>query len=88
MALAIDDPVLGHNDGHWMLVVRDGEGRLEPGGEGQATIGIADLASLYTGWADPLELAVAGRLTGADEPTIDGLRAAFAGPAPTLIDFF
>lgn len=86
--LLIDDPVLTVNSGAQMLVVSEGVGRLERGGPGTIELSVQDLASLFTGWADAGELAWSGRLRGADESHVAALTRAFAGPAPTLVDFF
>lgn len=86
--LAVHDPTLVANQGPHVLRVANGVGSLEPGGRAEAHIDCGDFASLYTGYADPGFLANAGRLAGAEPPDVDALRRAFAGPPPTIVDFF
>lgn len=78
-----DDPV----GGDWVLRIADGAGSCEPGGSGAVTLASTDLAALYSGHLDPAQLLAEGRLAGATEPQVSGLRAAFAG-SPTLPVFF
>ena len=86
--LEIHDANVASNAGAHVLRVSGGEGRLESGGRSEVAVDIGDLASLYTGHADPLFLAGAGRLAGAEPRDIDALTRAFAGPRPTIVDFF
>ena len=86
--LDIIDPSISANHGAHVLRVTNGAGSLEPGGRAEATLDIGDLSSLYTGYADAGFLADAGRLAGAEPSDIASLRRAFAGSAPTIVDFF
>lgn len=88
--LALRDPFLAANDGTWMLVVRDGEGRLEPAPDVRDALemGIGTLSSLFGGWADPFVVAASGAISGETERRLASLQACFAGPQPTLVDFF
>jgi predicted acetyltransferase len=76
------------NAGRFQLVVKDGEARLEPGGNGSVRIGPRGLAVWYAGSVAPDALRRAGLLTGGDPATDAFLLAATAGPAPTLLDYF
>ncbi|QYG92854.1 GNAT family N-acetyltransferase [Iamia sp. SCSIO 61187] len=78
-----DDPV----SGDWVLRVADGAATCAPGGSGAVEIAGTDLAALYSGHLDPAQLLTEGRLGGATEAQVSGLRAAFAG-SPTLPQFF
>jgi predicted acetyltransferase len=73
--------------GHWVLGVADGRATCEPGGPGSVAIAATDLAALYSGHLDPVQLVTEGRLVGATQAQVSGLRAAFAG-SPTLPQFF
>lgn len=86
--LEVTDEHAAWNGGARRLVVRDGEGVLEPGGDGRVRLDVDALASLYTGWASPWELARLGLVAGATEEDLAGLAGAFAGPRPWLPDFF
>lgn len=46
------------------------------------------LSSLFTGWADPYDLARLGLLTGANDAHLAALQAAFRGPTPWLRTYF
>lgn len=87
-----DDPVAGD----WTLAVADGAasctprpsgGPGAPGGSAIVTVAATDLAALYSGHLDPAQLVDEGRLAGATDAQVSGLRAAFAG-SPTLPIFF
>lgn len=86
--LNINDATVPANDGPHVLRIVAGVGSLEAGGRGAAAVDIGDFASLYTGFADAGFLATAGRLAGAEASDVDALRRAFAGPPPTIVDFF
>ena len=88
VGLDIDDRLAPWNAGRWVLRVADGRGELATGGSGTVAVDVGALASLYTGWADPRELARLGRLTGAGEPEIDQLTACFTGRAPWMLSYF
>jgi GNAT superfamily N-acetyltransferase len=73
--------------GRWVLRIADGDGTCAPGGDGTASVAVSDLASLYSGHLDPAQLVTEGRLRGATDRDVSGLRAAFAGH-PSLPIFF
>jgi predicted acetyltransferase len=86
--LQVHDPLLPDHAGDVVLEVRDGEGRLEPGGAGRVRLGIGAFASLYTGWSSPWTLARAGLLDGATEADLTALTDVFAGPMPWTRNYF
>jgi predicted acetyltransferase len=86
--LRIDDPELPANTGDWHLSVKDGTGQLT---KTQSTDGLAlgprGLAALYAG--TPLaSLRGAGLATGGSAAEDAAIDAAFAGPAPYMLDYF
>lgn len=85
--LAVVDPECPWNTGNHRLVLADGNGRLEPGGRGSARFTPRGLALWYAGAATPLTLRRLGLLAG-ETHADEFLRAATAGPAPTLLDHF
>lgn len=89
--LTLRDPHVPDNDGTFVLVVADGQGGLEPveGGRADALeMGIGTFSAMFTGWADPFVLAASGAVSGESERRLASLQACFAGPQPTLVDFF
>jgi predicted acetyltransferase len=80
-ALDVEDDLVPGNAGRWTLRVRGGSGRLARGGRGGVRCTIAALASVYTGFASPREVAARGGMEG-PPADLDALGAAFAGPAP------
>jgi len=85
----ISDRVASWNDGPHRLVVEGGEGRAEPGGDGHLGMDVSALAALWSGWASPWQLALAGRLAGATGADLTALAHMFASPStPHLLDFF
>ena len=93
LTVRVEDPLLPRWAAPHLLEIAGGEGRLTPAGDGVSTSGgevVADpraVGPLFTGLLDPSTLSVAGLLRGPEE-AFDLLRAAFAGPRPTLPDFF
>ncbi len=86
--VALRDEILPANSGDWVLSVRKGRGRLEPGGSGAVQLDVGSLSSLYTGWATTAALARAGLISGGSPEERAALDAAFAGPTPWLLDEF
>lgn len=85
--LDVVDELAPWNAGAHVLRIRDGRGRLEPGGTGAVRVGIGALASIYTGWADPTVLRRWGMVDGPTDQ-VAALGRAFAGPTPWARDFF
>jgi predicted acetyltransferase len=88
VALDVDDEACSWNAGRWRLVVEDGAGRLERGGDGAVRLGVGALASLYTGWATTIALARTGLLDGGSAADRAALDRVFAGPVPWMMDEF
>jgi predicted acetyltransferase len=76
--LEIDDPDRPANSGFWCLVVKDGEGRLEPaaGARDPVRLGIRGLSALYAG-VPTATLRAAGLLEG-HAPALDTVFGATA----------
>ena len=68
----------------WRLEVADGRGQLVPADGPAAELHVRGLALLYAGAADTATLLRTGLLSS----PLPGLDAAFAGPAPELLDYF
>ncbi len=92
-AFELRDQLAPWNQGHWRVEVADGAASVErldvgSGGWSGPSLDVQTLSCLFTGFIAPLDLARAGRLPGADQRVLDAVTAAFAGPAPRLVDFF
>lgn len=85
--LDVVDDVLPQNHGRFRLAIEDGSGALTEGGNGTIGVTIHALAALYTGYASPWELRQRGVLQGPAD-ALSPLAAAFAGPAPHMVDQF
>lgn len=86
--LDIVDELAPWNAGPYVLGVKDGSGRLEPGGAGTVRVTIGHLTAIYTGWADPALYARWGYLPGAGADEIAALRRCFTGKTPWSAVFF
>lgn len=86
--LDLADAAAPWNAGRWVLEVDRGQGTLTAGGSGRVQVTAGTLASLYTGYANPLTLARLGLLGGARPADLEALAAIFGGPAPWMPDFF
>ncbi|MBA2575360.1 MAG: GNAT family N-acetyltransferase [Euzebyaceae bacterium] len=86
--LAVDDPLLDAASGPWRLEVAAGEGRLTPAADAEVMLDARAVGPLFTGFRSPAELAVAGVLLRGSQEALAWLTGAFAGPPPTLVDFF
>lgn len=84
---AVTDGHLPENSGSFRLEVAGGVGRVTRGGHGSVRLDVRGLASLYTGFLPPDDLARAGMLE-ADEASLRVLRDLFLGPSPAMTDFF
>jgi predicted acetyltransferase len=87
LEIQVVDPILPANDGVYRLRVADGRAAVLPGGSGRITIGIRELAALYTGFQSPSELRALGLIDGPDAD-LALLGAIFSGPQPWLADMF
>jgi predicted acetyltransferase len=85
--LEVRDETVPENRGRFVLQVADGEGTVEPGGDGRLRMDVRGLAPLYTGHLSPFALARAGLVEGtaADLAAAGGI---FAGPPPWHPDHF
>jgi predicted acetyltransferase len=81
------DDLAPWNAGRWVLRVADGKGALEPGGDGRLELGERAFAALFTGYASAFDLAGAGLLRG-ERADLAALDAAFAGPRPSMLEYF
>lgn len=86
--LRIHDRRLPHNDGAFVLSVRDGRGTLEAGGPGRVEVDVGQLAALYTGFTPASVLARRGGLPGASADDVRQLGWAFGGPTPWMREYF
>lgn len=86
--IELRDTILAGNARRFVLSVRGGRGRLEPGGRGSLVLDVGAFSALYTGWASASLLARAERLSGGSPEERGALDAAFAGPTPWMLDEF
>jgi predicted acetyltransferase len=86
----VEDATCPWNRGTWRLELAGGRARVEPAAQATppATADIRGLASLFTGFAGPDDLARAGLLAGFDPDAVELLRAAFASPRPWTAEFY
>ena len=76
------------NGGRWRLTVEGGTGVLEKGGGGDVRLTINAFSALYSGYASATTLRQTGLLTGGDPTSWSALTAVFAGPTPSIADFY
>jgi len=86
--LQIVDPDAPWNAGRRVLDVGDGGASLALGGAGTVEASIGGLSSLWAGYASARTLATTGLLRSSDPAALDDLDEVFAGPPPTLLDFY
>lgn len=86
--VTVDDPIIDENAGRWRLSVHGGAGRATRGGDGDVRLDIGALSSLFTGWAPPNTLRLAGRLSGGSPDDLAALKAMFGGTTPSTQFFF
>jgi predicted acetyltransferase len=84
---SIEDPVVGANDGRFVLEVEGGHGRVRSGGRGTVETGSRGLAAIFTGFTSPRDARIAGLVQGT-ERELDAAGALFAGPSPWMPDMF
>ncbi len=87
VSLDIGDDLLPRNRGKFTLIVEDGRGRLEHGGDGAVSLDIRGLASLFSGQLSAQALAFNGSCRGsaADLATLTAL---FAGSPPATPEIY
>ena len=83
-AFALEDPQQPQVCRAWQLDVAAGRGALVPAASAVARLHVRGLALLFAGVATCDDLRRVGLLDG----DLPGLDAAFAGPAPALLDYF
>ena len=76
------------NAGRWRLAIEDGCGVLEKGGDGGVQLTINAFSALYSGYASATTLRQMGLLRGGSAAASSALTAAFAGPTPSISDFY
>jgi len=86
--LAVTDEHAPWNAGRWRLTVEDGEGRLEPGGEGTVAVSIQGLSCWWSGYLDAHALARAGLVETPDPRALATFAGLGVGSPPTLVDFY
>lgn len=87
LELEVGDDLLPANRGRFVVELSDGQAEVRRGGRGGLVLDVRALAALYTGHATPQQLVHAGRLQGRDS-ALSRAAVAFAGPPPSLPDFF
>ncbi len=85
--IALQDPVLPANTGHFTLSVAEGRATVRKSGNGDMSIHPCGLASLYTSLFSPQQLRLLGLLEGSDT-ALATASAIFSGTSPWLPDFF
>ncbi len=85
--LRVEDPLLRHNEGAWVLSVADGRAEVERGGRGDLQVSTRSLGPLYSGYYGGTALAALGHLTGPDSALLAADRL-FAGPTPTMREMY
>jgi predicted acetyltransferase len=87
LELEVRDELLPANRGRFVVDIAGGVAEVRRGGRGGLALDSRALAALYTGHASPQQLAHAGRLVARDS-ALTRAAVAFAGPPPSLPDFF
>ncbi|MFZ2874938.1 MAG: GNAT family N-acetyltransferase [Phycisphaerales bacterium] len=88
LVVDVRDETAASNAGLWTLSVEGGAARVTRGGSGPAlSLDIRGLAAIYTSFLSPAQARLAGLAQGSDE-TLAQAGAIFAGPAPSMSDFF
>jgi predicted acetyltransferase len=83
----ITDPLFDENNGDWTIEVENTRATCTRGGDTDAELDIGAMASVYTGFASPAQLAMVGRTRG-DASALECLGAIFSGATPSMVDFF
>jgi predicted acetyltransferase len=85
--LDISDQNFDWNHGRFVLRIAEGAATVEPGGTGQISLHVRDLAALYSGHLTPAELQLGGALSG-PPAQLAALGLAFSGSRPWMADMF
>jgi predicted acetyltransferase len=87
VAFTLLDPVVTENTGPWELELADGAGELRrPDREPVLTLDVRGFAQLYCGVTTGRAAALAGLVSGPDDPAALDLLA--CGPRAELLDYF
>jgi predicted acetyltransferase len=76
------------NAGRWRLSIAGGKAALQRGGSGDVALSINALSTLYAGYASAPTLRQTGLISNGSPDALDALTTAFAGPTPSMVDFF
>lgn len=87
LELEVEDDLIPENRGRFRVDIAGGKAEVKRGGRGLLRLDGRALAALYTGHASPQQLVLANRLAG-PESALTRAAVAFAGPPPSLPDFF
>jgi predicted acetyltransferase len=91
LVLDVRDDIVEANNGPWLLEIADGAAKVSKADAGASadalSMDVRGLAALYTGHLPPAALEQAGLLTGGQSARRLAA-AAFAGPAPAMLDMF
>jgi predicted acetyltransferase len=87
LELRIVDDLLPRNHGRFVLELSAGQAQVRAGGRGNIELPIASLASLFTGFTSPRQLAALDRIS-ATARSLDRLDSVFPARNPCLPDFF
>ncbi len=85
--LGIQDQLLPHNHGRFVLQVSDGRGTVARGGQGRLSLTVSELAAIYSSFMVPDELRLLGTIS-APEADLTLAGAIFSGPQPWVMDMF
>ena len=85
--LEVEDEVVAANRGRFVLSVSGGRGTVRAGGKGAIALGVAPLASLYSGHLTAEDLALLGQAAGG-AAELANATAVFASAPPATPDFF
>jgi Sterol carrier protein domain len=87
VAFTLLDPVVPENAGPWELELADGAGELRrPGREPGPVLDVRGFAQLYCGVTTGRAAALAGLVSGPDDPSALDLLG--SGPPVQLLDYF
>lgn len=88
LVIDVRDETVPSNAGLWTLSVERGLATVTPGGSGSAMlVDIRGLGAIFTSFLSPPQAQLAGLAQGSDE-TLEKAGAIFAGPPPSMGDFF